>query len=178
MNRAEQIAVIGKTLENADAIVSAFLAVGEDARIGFVLASCCATVEDESGGRNVFGSDPWNEGSYPKGAALPVTWHGTKVTRLKYTYYKLRRNRGMQPNGVSICQLTSESLQIEAENLGGCWKPKPNAIVGFHFLKELFQLAGGPQLGYERYNGSGPAAVAYGERLMANRQLWIERLGD
>jgi hypothetical protein len=176
LNRNQQIEIIGRELQNANAIVSAFLAVGADTPCGFTLASVCATVEDESGGENVFGGDPWDSEQYPRGAALPVAWHETPVTRWKYTYYKLRRNRGMQPNGVGPGQLTSVSLQLEAERCGGCWRPEPNLIVAFHYLKQLFQITGSAEFGYQRYNGSGPEALAYGSRLMGLRSQWTDRL--
>lgn len=176
MNRNQQIEIIGRELENAKSIVAAFYAVGQDGPSGFMLASVCATVQDESGGRNIFGGDPWDSEAYPRGAALPEAWHEQPVTRYKYTLYKMRRNRGMQPNGVGPGQLTSTSLQVEAEKAGGCWKPYPNLVVSFHYLKQLFMITGSAEFGYQRYNGSGPAALAYGSRLMGLRAQWIERL--
>jgi hypothetical protein len=153
-------------LQNAQDIIDAFnQGGGADDRIQWSLAAVCATVQDESGGRNVFGDDP-------AGDALPRMWFGTPVTHTKYVVYRWRRNHGMTPNGVGPCQLTSASLQIEAEKLGGCWKPIPNMLVGFHFLKELFIEHGSARLGYQFYNGSGPDAVAYGIRLDGFRQQW------
>jgi hypothetical protein len=136
-------------------------------RIGLDLSDCLAMLENESGGRNIFGADP---GGY----ALPRAWFDTTVTRAKYTVYKIRRNFGMTPNGVGPCQLTSTGLQKEAEHAGGCWKPRYNMEVGFEFLKQL-QAEHGQQGGFAAYNGSGPAAEAYGERAMERAATWHSR---
>jgi hypothetical protein len=136
-------------------------------RIGLDLSDCLAMLENESGGRNIFGADPG-------GNALPSAWFDTSVTRAKYTFYKLRRNLGMTPNGVGPCQLTSTDLQREAEKAGGCWKPLHNMGVGFNFLKQL-QAIHGREGGFAAYNGSGPAAVAYGQRAMERAAIWHDR---
>jgi hypothetical protein len=46
---------------------------------------------------------------------------------------------------------------------------------GFSFLGGLINSAGSLELGFQHYNGSGPAAVAYGERLVAMQQDWHQR---
>lgn len=139
--------------------------------VGLELSYCCALLEMESGGRNIFGGDPWNSNEFPRGAALPSSWDESVVTRTKYTYYKMRRNKGMQPNGVGPCQLTSAGLQIAAEKRGGCWKPLHNMEIGFTLLKELIDK-NGEQLGYQEYNGSGPAAEAYGRNATGLQIQW------
>lgn len=176
VNRTTQEEIIGRSLQNPDAIVAAFLAVGGDLDCGFTLPAVCATVEDESGGRNIFGGDPWNPDMYPKGAALPIGWHEQPVTRWRYRAYRAGVRKGLQPNGVGPGQLTSPSLQVEADNIGGCWKPEPNLIVAFHYLKQLFQVTGSSRAGYARYNGSGPAAQEYGLRLEGYKAEWTARL--
>jgi hypothetical protein len=132
-------------------------------------------VQNESGGRMVWGHDPWDEHAYPRGAALSAVLEGKNVTQGDYTRYKTRRNQGLQPQGCGITQLTSASLQIEAEQAGGCWVPFYNCIVGFHFLKGLFQTHGSALAGFTAYNGSGPAAQAYGERSVAVAAEWQQR---
>jgi hypothetical protein len=133
------------------------------------LPRCLAMLENESGGRNVFGADPG-------GSALPRGWFDTEVTHAKYLVYKFRRDRlGLTPNGVGPCQLTSVGLQKEAEQLGGCWKPLHNMQVGFHFLHGLI-LEHGVFGGFESYNGSGAAAVSYAERAMSRAAVWEGRL--
>jgi len=136
-------------------------------RVGGLLSDCVALLENESGGRNIFGADP---GGY----ALPTQWYDTPVTRYKYTIYKIRRNMGMTPNGVGPCQLTSTDLQKEAERLGGCWKPHYNMIVGFVFLKQL-QDQYGRRNGFRSFNGSGPAAESYADRAIERSNIWHDR---
>lgn len=156
-------------LANAADVVAAFNYIKADPRVGFSLAACCSMLENESNGQNLFGSDP---GGY----ALPQSWYGTQVTQTKYTVYKVRRNLGMTPNGVGPCQLTNATLQKAAEKAGGCWKPLYNMRVGFEFLKQLFQAHGSALGGFTAYNGSGPAAEAYGQRAVARMAVWQSRI--
>lgn len=132
---------------------------------GLNLSDCLALLENESTGRNIFGGE---------GSACPSRWYEGPVTRYRYTIYKVRRNLGMSPNGVGPTQLTDPGLQKEAEKAGGCWKPYYNMIVGFHLLRELQQQHGREE-GFRAYNGSGPAAVAYGARAIERAQIWHDR---
>jgi hypothetical protein len=117
--------------------------------------ACTNLQLETSGGRNVFGHDPTS--------SIPASWKGTTVTRAKYLVYKAARGRlGLQ--GVGPCQLTSAGLQDQADRLGGCWRPEKNMIVGFRFLHALIKQWGSVRLGFQHYNGSGPAAVLYGRR--------------
>lgn len=156
-------------VNNRTNIMAAFDHVGANEAVGFTLAAVCSLVVDESGGRNVWGDDPWNGRAYPKGIALDPAWNLNEkpVTEDDYARYKIRRNSGMQPQGCNITQLTSASLQIDAENAGGCWKPLPACIVGFQFLKDLFIDHGSALAGFTAYNGSGVAADEYGQRAVA-----------
>jgi hypothetical protein len=132
------------------------------------LARCLAMLEMESSGRNIFGADPG-------GTALPRAWFDTPVTEQKYQVYKMRRNEGMTPNGVGPTQLTATFLQVAAEKRGGCWVPLHNMEVGFAYLHTLM-LQRGEWGGFESYNGSGPAAIAYANRAVAHAKTWRARL--
>jgi hypothetical protein len=140
------------------------------------LARCLAMLENESGGRNIFGADPWDPGAYPRGAALPPEWRDSEVTQHRYTIYKERRNAGCQPNGVGPTQITDASLQEAAERAGGCWIPLHNMSVGFGFLHGLIEQLGSVWDGFRAYNGSGPAADAYADRALERAELWEHRL--
>ncbi len=131
------------------------------------LSDCVALLENESGGRNIFGADPG-------GSALPRRWFDTAVTHAKYDYYRARRNAGMTPNGVGPCQLTDAGLQKAADRAGGCWKPLYNMLVGFAYLAQLQERYGG-YAGFAAYNGSGPAAIAYADRATERAATWHER---
>lgn len=132
------------------------------------LARCLAMLENESSGRNIFGADPG-------GTALPRGWYNALVTEDRYKVYAKRRNEGMTPNGVGPCQLTATFLQVAADRRGGCWVPKHNMEIGFAFLHGLI-LQHGVFGGFEAYNGSGPAAVAYAERAVHRARIWEARL--
>jgi hypothetical protein len=114
------VGVISKTLENAPIILSAFNHVGRDQSVGFTLAVCCAMAQKESGGRMIWGADSWNKAAFPRGAALDPASDEQPVTQANYHVCKARRDGGMQPQRCGITQLTTASLQIQAETAGGC----------------------------------------------------------
>lgn len=119
--------------------------------------ACAMLMMETSGGWNEFGSDPGN----------PV--HGGWVTKARYHEMRGYVARGYPSQGVGPCQLTSVGLLDEADKLGGSWLIPHNMTVGFRYLHEL-QNEHGVQAGFSAYNGSGPAAVAYGERAV----VWEE----
>lgn len=170
------VKIVGAVLENADVIVSAFLHVRPNPATGFDLSACLAMVQEESGGNNVWGADAWNPEAYPAGLALPVELNEQEVTEADYHAYRAKRNRGLQPQGCGLTQLTSEGYQHSAELAGGCWIPFYNARTGFAILRGLFARYKTPVDAFAAYNGSGPAADAYGARVAAFRTTWQDRL--
>lgn len=154
----------GGIVDNRTNAVAAFNHVGAAPNVGFTLAAVCAVLVSESNGRNIWGADPG-------GIALDPAWGLSEhpVTQADYTRYKLRRNEGYQPQGCGPCQLTSASLQIEAEHAGGCWRPLPNCIIGFEFLKGLFEREGSALAGFGAFNGSG-AGGAYAHQAVARME--------
>lgn len=134
---------------------------------GLPLSYALALVEKESGFRNVFGHDPTS--------SIPDRWKGSRVTRGKYLFYKLNRRRGKGMQGVGPTQLTWWEFQDQADKAGGAWRPVPNMIVGFAHLRDLIAQHG-KQAGAARFNGSGPAAEAYGRDWVKRQQQWHERL--
>ncbi len=147
----------------ASGIVDPAAAVAEAQRAGLPLKFACAMLEKESaGGHNVFGHDPHTIFAGAGG-----------VTEAKYRDYKRKRvasgNKLMQ--GVGPCQLTWWSLQDEADKAGGCWRPEINMRIGFAHLASLVKQHGETD-GARRYNGSGDAAVAYGNDLVAKARKW------
>lgn len=127
--------------------------------VGLPLAYACTLLELEtSGGRNVFGSDPGYHGPHK----------GLPVTQDRYREYRRYAAETGEHNGVGYTQLTSEGLQVRADELGGCWRPEPNVRVGFGFLHDLIEEAGSAELGFTRYNGS----PAYGRRALGLAAEW------
>lgn len=121
-----------------------------------------ALIEQESNFRNVFGHDPVK---MPEGVEK-----GSIVTKTKYIKYKKKRYaNGAQ--GVGPAQLTYAGYQDQADRLGGCWKPRYNIEVAFKAISSLIAEKGKFE-GIRSYNGSGPAAVAYANSVIAKQEKW------
>jgi soluble lytic murein transglycosylase-like protein len=130
---------------------------------GVPISLAFAMVEQESGnGANIFGHDD------------TIFAGAGKVTREKYLRYRQERGK-TRMQGVGPMQLTWYELQDDADRLGGCWIPKYNIRVGFRHLAQLIKQYG-HDLGVERYNGSGPAAVEYRRSVLAREKKWHDRL--
>ncbi|HEY1716206.1 MAG TPA: hypothetical protein VGG07_25135 [Solirubrobacteraceae bacterium] len=170
------VAIVATVLEHAHDIVSAYDHLPQPGPAHFDLAACCAMVQEESGGRMIWGADPWDSAAYPRGRALPIALCEQPVTAGAYQAYKRKRDQGLQPQGCGITQLTSPSLQIMAEQAGGCWVPFYNAKIGFQVLRGLFATHTTDVAAFAAYNGSGPAADAYGERVATLQAQWQARL--
>lgn len=132
------------------------------------LAVAATMLAKESNGLNIWGSDPGSTGgAYVK---------GYPVTRSNYLAYRaLVRAGRIGRQGCGPAQCTSAPYQDTADALGGCWDPVANMRSGFRGLQRLiaqFGVRGGAQ----RYNGSGPRAVAYGIAFAAQYMLWKRRL--
>ncbi len=132
------------------------------------LAAAATLLQMESGGgRNVWGHDGVDPGgTYVKGSA---------VTREAYTAYLTIRGR-LGAQGCGPAQLTWPGFQDRADRLGGCWRWDVNCRVGFEILADLIHLHG-VRDGFRRYNGSGPAAVAYAQKAMRLYDGWQRKLG-
>jgi hypothetical protein len=127
---------------------------------------CAILMMETSGGLNIYGHDP------------TIFIGAGAVTEANYAAYKHLRDATGECQGVGPSQLTSRSLQEEADAVGGCWQPEHNIAVGAHFLAGLVSAHGGNlQAAATAYNGSGPAAEAYGVRVMALREHFESVLG-
>lgn len=132
------------------------------------LALAATMLGKESNGRNVWGSDPVSTGgAYVKGGP---------VTKANYLAYRALVQAGkIGRQGVGPAQCTSAGYQNTADQLGGCWDPVANMRSGFRGLGALVRTYG-VQQGARRYNGSGPAAEAYGRAFLAQYNVWKSRL--
>lgn len=154
----------------AGGILRAQLVVEIAQAAGLELAAAAAMLEKESsGGRNVWGHDGVaTGGAYNK---------GDEVTRDAYMRYRQAIETGRAGRqGVGPCQLTYGPFQDQADALGGCWDPACNMRVGFRHLQGLIAQFG-LRDGVRRYNGSGPAAVAYADDVLRKIDAWRGRLG-
>lgn len=146
--------------------------IWEARRAGIPISAGFALVEQESNFRNVFGHDPVR--------SIPVSWRGTSVTRDKYLRYKANRKAGLGMQGVGPVQLTWYEFQDRADRLGGCWIPRHNIRVGFEEFAKRFKVCrhrgfntrGSVRYAGRDYNGSGPAAEAYGRELLNKYDHW------
>lgn len=135
-------------------------------RWGLPISVGFALFQTESGFRNVFGHDPTT--------SIPRKWMGTVVTLTKYRHYKSRRAaHGMQ--GVQIGQLTWWETQDLADKRGGCHTSKANIDVAVQTLAARIR-ENGYVVGIQRYNGTGPAAVAYSKLVRGRADVWHARL--
>ena len=126
---------------------------------------CAILCMETSGGLNIYGHDP------------TIFVGAGPVTQANYAAYAHLRDVTGELQGVGPCQLTAKSLQQEADLAGGCWQPEHNLAVGAHFLAQLVTEHGGNlQAAASAYNGSGPAAEAYGVRVMALREHFASLL--
>ena len=133
--------------------------IDEANRAGLGLADAVAMLEKETGipQRNIFGCDH-GEG---------VAFCHENVTEARV---KALRASG-QTNGVGWTQLTFAPFVEEADKLGGAHKPRFQMRVGFKVLADHIR-ANGEQKGFARYNGTGPAAEAYGRDAVAKAGRW------
>lgn len=128
---------------------------------GLPLAYACAMLMLETaGGHNEFGHDPGN------------AVQGGDVTEARYRELRASVSAGHPSQGVGPTQLTSVFLLDAADKIGGAWKVQPNMTVGFRYLSALQKEHGSAQLGFQHFNGSGPAAVSYGERAMSQAAMF------
>lgn len=127
-------------------------------------AACAFLMQETSGGRNVWGHDPtWMVG-------FPV------LNKDTYSVYKTHRSRfGSQ--GVGPMQLTYHAFQDQADSLGGCWDPYVNMVVGFGLIANYAETSTWREAA-RRYNGSGPAAEAYADRMVERFKEWRGWLRD
>ncbi len=123
-------------------------------------------MQESGGGTNVFGHDP------------TIFVGAGEVTKAKYLAYKTQRGTngegGMQ--GVGPLQLTFFTLQDEADERGGCWKPYVNMLVGFEHLADNIRRAGMHE-GVKAYNGSGDAAEKYANTVLPRADTFKQALG-
>jgi hypothetical protein len=147
-------------------IRNALMVVQEAQKADIPVSLALAIVEQESGGRNVFGHDPTS--------SVPAAWKGGSVTEARYLQYKRdRAAKGMQ--GVGPMQLTWWEYQDRADLMGGCWIPRNNIRVGLQILRANIAKHG-RFAGIAAYNGTGVAAEHYARSVEARSSVWSRRL--
>lgn len=134
---------------------------------GLWVSTAAALVEQESGGKNIFGCD--TGGLFCQHDVTPI-----RVARLIHHI-----QNGGASNGVGLTQLTYPPFIYEAEKLGGADLPKYQMRVGFKILNDL--LAAYPYYNaLEAYNtGNGrwnDPNNPYDQQFAEKHVRWKERL--
>jgi hypothetical protein len=163
-------------------IKNPLIAIEEGEKVGIGPALAVAMLEQESGGKNVWGHDPTIfiggfDRLHNKFWTTKPRWRGY-VNEAGYREYKRQRGAGCNGKcqGVGPMQLTWWSTQDMADRNGGCWKPRANIKTGFQILAGLIREHG-TFGGLRRYNGSGPRAIQYATSVLARRAKWRLRFG-
>ena len=133
----------------------------------------CALIEHESGGRNAWGGADGPEATF-SGCPLPVTRDGYDL------FFWLVVDRGRTSNGVGPAQITWRGFHADARARGyEIWRSADNIAYGLEHIL-LPALADSEDRGegwwgaFRRYNGSGPRAEEYADRVMARADAWGE----
>jgi hypothetical protein len=139
------------------------------------LSLACALVEQESGGRNVFGCDHGDVGDTPPYCHQEVTRDRVQSLRDNGNY-----SHGM--NGVGLTQLTWRDFVEQAEAEGGAHLPQAQCRVGFRLLKSLLskypylEALGAYNAGEQ--NRSGADGSRYAGAVSQKHTAWKAILGE
>jgi hypothetical protein len=147
--------------------------IAEEAeRAGLALDLACALVEQESGGRNIFGCDHRIE--YPE--EPPFCRVRVTAERVGQLLLHIDEYGYGASNGIGLTQLTYPPLIRMAEEMGGAHRPRFQCRVGFTELRNLIERYG-TRTGLGIYNG-GPAHpnFAYAWDVLEKRNEWRRRL--
>lgn len=140
---------------------------------GLWISTAAALVEQESGGKNLFGCD-WGG----KWTNVPP-YCQVLVTRERVQALIRNINNGGGQNGVGLTQLTSLGYVMEAERMGGAHIVRYQMRVGFKVLNDNINDMGF-QPGASAYNagrGNWRAVYkTYGAELVAKQDAWQRRL--
>lgn len=137
----------------------------EATKAGIPYAVAFASVEQESGFRNVFGHDA--------GGLFP----GQKVTNAKVQTMLAHVSRGGVSNGVGFTQLTYPPFVRQAAALhGGAACVRNQLRVGFGLLADLRRQHGNWHDAFRAYNGQGPAADLYAHVMDVRVAKWQHNL--
>lgn len=155
-------------LHNVDAAIAAA------ARAGLGLAPAFALIEQESGGKNIYGHDA--------GGVFSVKGKDIVVTEKNFKEFRKRVTAGETSNGCGPVQLTYPGFFVDAEKQGlRLWSPLDNCLYGFRLLAGYRKAYGSWLLAGVAYN-SGPGtaakgtATSYGRSFARRVKEWEQRL--
>lgn len=144
---------------------------------GLFVSTAAALLEQESGGKNVFGCD-WGRRwtTEPPFCNVEVTLERVKLLISNFH----QPPPGVGANGVGVTQLTSMSLVEAAEGIGGAHLVRHQMRVGLRYLNDLIARFGWPE--GAAYN-AGPGNLqsvmdTYGASMARREREWAARLED
>lgn len=137
--------------------------ITEAHRTGLSIALGASMVVQESSWENIFGHDE------------TIFAGAGPVTEVAYHAYSSLSERTGEVQGVGVTQLTYRGYQLEADKLGGCWIIACQLQIGFGILAEHVRSEG-LHAGVAAYNGSGPAAEAYADEVIARAVTFAKEL--
>lgn len=164
----KRIATAATLLANADVAARACRTAG------LPYWAACALLEQESGGRNVYGHD--TNGVFSRDEFDVV---GPR----DFMDFLVRVLNGALSNGVGPCQITYAGSVKDGHRDGGyfrqmaeqrllAWEPEDNMVFGFRLLVAHHEAKGSWRAAGAAYNGQEP----YGVALVAKMNAWRERL--
>lgn len=140
---------------------------------GLYLSTAAALVEQESGGKNLFGCDWGNRWTNEP------PYCNVAVTKDRVGALIANVENGGGQNGVGYTQLTSIGYVYQAQKVGGAHLPAPNMRVGFSVLLDHILNLGWPA-GAAAYNaGAGnwrSVINTYGAQMSLKERQWAARL--
>lgn len=135
--------------------------------------AACALLDQESEGRNVYGSD---KGGALAGFPFEVNLDNFRVFRWMVL------SMGQRSNGVGPCQITYKGYFNVMQGRGlQPWVPHDNMLFGFELLQGNYLKAGKSWARAGAIYNGGPnpnaTALGYGRDFAAKVALWKDRLG-
>jgi hypothetical protein len=136
------------------------------------ISTAVALIEQESGGKKLFGAD-WG---HIRIDVLPFAHLYTTERRVRALTGHVRA--GGQSNGIGLTQVTYRPYVLEMEQMGGGWKTRVQLEKGFNILNDL--LNAWPYYeALEAYNDgskwNNPANL-YDREFAAKHAAWKQRL--
>ena len=95
------------------------------------VSTACALVEQESGGKMLFGAD-WGT---IRADRIPFAHLPTTKSRVQALTEHVRR--GGTSNGIGLTQVTYRPYVLEMASMGGGWNKRVQLIKGFNILNDL-----------------------------------------
>jgi hypothetical protein len=98
------------------------------------ISTACALIEQESGGKKIFGAD-WGR---IRDGRIPFAHMYTTEERVRKLTAFVKQ--GGQSNGIGLTQVTYKPYVLDMDNMGGGWNTRVQLIKGFNILNDLLNM--------------------------------------